>query len=374
MMRIFFLTVILLSSSFGSSLFDSMMKSQSKLLNAYNQTNKIYIDAYKRSIELNIELYKRELTKSWGKSNVILSGKKNSTFYSDNLKSRVNVDFEKGEFEVEIVSKKKPGTAIFQKKIQDLQEAKTTSIDKELIFNDLKIKPKNEESSIIRKIVKANEKVAKTEIKSKKLNNGNSIYTVKKKLKKDYLIVMASKYIDKIIEYSKKYHVNIEYILTIIQIESSFKENSFVPKVPAVGLMQIVPKTGGRDAYYYVTGKDIIPSISYLFKPENNIELGTAYISKIQNYYLDGIKDQEKLYLSTSTAYNTGIGNLRKSLSGAKNKKRQTVDYINGISLDTLYRKLTNKNLFSGETTRYIRKVKKYLVYWNKNISRLIVQ
>ena len=41
--------------------------------------------------------------------------------------------------------------------------------------------------------------------------------------------------------------------------------------------MQLVPTSGGREAYRKAKGQDVAPSRDYLFDPANNVELGTAY-------------------------------------------------------------------------------------------------
>ena len=74
-------------------------------------------------------------------------------------------------------------------------------------------------------------------------------------------------------------------------------ESSFNPKarspIPAFGLMQLVPKSGARDAYNYIYKQDRLLSDTYLYVPANNIELGCAYIAKIRHDYFKNIKDEK---------------------------------------------------------------------------------
>ena len=42
--------------------------------------------------------------------------------------------------------------------------------------------------------------------------------------------------------------------------------------------MQIVPHTAGKDATNHLFGEGKILAPSYLYKPENNISIGAAYL------------------------------------------------------------------------------------------------
>jgi membrane-bound lytic murein transglycosylase C len=133
----------------------------------------------------------------------------------------------------------------------------------------------------------------------------------------------------------------------------------------ALGLMQLVPTTGGKDAYKFLTGKDEIPSNEYLLNSENNIKLGTIYIKIIQEKYLQGLKNKEKLYMATSTSYNAGIGTLRKSF------KKNFIENINKISKDKLYNHLRDKRYFVKEARDYVKKVKDRTIFWKKELKKL---
>ena len=70
--------------------------------------------------------------------------------------------------------------------------------------------------------------------------------------------------------------VSRSLIYAIIKIESSFNPYA-VSSAPAYGMMQLVPTSGGREAYRKARGQDVIPSKEFLFDADNNIELGAAY-------------------------------------------------------------------------------------------------
>ncbi|MFV9997155.1 MAG: transglycosylase SLT domain-containing protein [Arsenophonus endosymbiont of Dermacentor nuttalli] len=77
-------------------------------------------------------------------------------------------------------------------------------------------------------------------------------------------------------------------------MESNFRANT-VSKSNVIGLMQVKASTAGRDAYR-LQGKVGQPTTSQLKDPAINIDVGTAYISFIQDKHLSGIRDPKVLY------------------------------------------------------------------------------
>ena len=90
-------------------------------------------------------------------------------------------------------------------------------------------------------------------------------------------------------------------IAGIIKVESGFKKDALSPK-GAMGLMQIMPKTGRwvAEKINYGYQEDTV-----LNDPEANIKLGTWYLSFLQREFYDN----EVLYLA---AYNGGLGNVKQ--------------------------------------------------------------
>ena len=153
---------------------------------------------------------------------------------------------------------------------------------------------------------------------------------------------------------SQRFDVDVSIILAIIESESSFNPMA-TSHIPAFGLMQLVPKTAGVDAYHHVYGKHKILSPDYLYDIENNLELGTAYIDVLQTRYLRGIDNPDNKLYSMIASYNTGVGNLASTVSGKK-AIRGAIPYINEMQ-PTDYYKFLQKNLPAVETRRYLDKV-----------------
>lgn len=106
------------------------------------------------------------------------------------------------------------------------------------------------------------------------------------------LAQQAQPYMQYIQNASAKYNIPTDLILGVIKAESDFNPNS-VSYAGAMGLMQLMPENCEEDG------------VTNPFDPAQNIEAGTAEISRFLNKYNGDLK----LALA---AYNTGPGNLSK--------------------------------------------------------------
>jgi membrane-bound lytic murein transglycosylase C len=140
-----------------------------------------------------------------------------------------------------------------------------------------------------------------------------------------------------------------------MRTESNF--NPFaVSAAPAYGLMQLVPASGGRAALKRVQGVDQTPTPDYLFDPENNIELGAAYLSVLSDNESHVIANQSSRDYCVIAAYNTGPRNVTRTFAKDRN---EALHNINGLEPSALYDRLRT-NLPSEETRQYVVKVTGY--------------
>ncbi len=136
---------------------------------------------------------------------------------------------------------------------------------------------------------------------------------------------------DEVLTYSKVNGLNPELVFAVINTESKFN-SGVVSYKGAVGLMQIMPKTGE-----FVSSELIGEErVGELTNPKTNIMYGCAYLS-----YL--FKKYEKLNC-VLFAYNAGEGNLQKELQVNPDLN------VNSISIK--------------ETKKYIKRVNKALKYY----------
>jgi membrane-bound lytic murein transglycosylase C len=172
----------------------------------------------------------------------------------------------------------------------------------------------------------------------------------------NYQKVLLANNFDDVKKFSKKFDVDISVILAIIETESSYNPRA-ISRVPAFGLMQLVPKTAGIDAHNYVHGQKKLLSPDYLFDETNNLQLGTAYFKLLKSRYLRKIDDPQSRFYCAVSSYNTGVGNLAKTFTGKKNLSK-AAKVINTMTADEVYQYLL-KNLPAEETRNYLKKIVK---------------
>lgn len=187
------------------------------------------------------------------------------------------------------------------------------------------------------------------------------VVAIEMRLVTDNLSKNAALYKDLVAEFSNRYQVEQPLIYAVIEQESSFNPQA-ASWVPAYGLMQLVPTSGGRHAYRYVYGKDWCPSQAYLFNPRNNIELGTAYLRVLLNQF-SSVGNADCRRLCAIASYNTGAGNVSRAFTGGTSIT-QAAPLINQMDYNTLYNHLTTR-LSHSEARGYVsgvtRRMAKYV-------------
>ena len=215
----------------------------------------------------------------------------------------------------------------------------------------LKAKLSNQEPAPTEKVIDIKEPIIKLDLVE---TAEGSLLKMTIKFVNNYQKVLLANNFDDVKKFSKKYDVAISVILAIIETESSYNPRA-ISRVPAFGLMQLVPKTAGIDAHNYVHGQKKILSPDYLFDETNNLQLGTAYFKLLKSRYLRKIKDPQSRFYCAVSSYNTGVGNLAKTFTGKKNLSK-AAKVINTMTADEVYQYLL-KNLPAEETRNYLKKI-----------------
>ena len=114
-------------------------------------------------------------------------------------------------------------------------------------------------------------------------------------------IVYPKKYEQFVSVYQEKYGVDENLIYAVIKAESNFEETAVSGK-GAIGLMQIMEETATDVARKANIEIDFSNVQEELLKGENNINIGTKYLSILLERY-----QNEELALA---AYNAGIGTI----------------------------------------------------------------
>lgn len=170
----------------------------------------------------------------------------------------------------------------------------------------------------------------------------------------NHLKQRAQKYTSAIAQAAAEYGIEEALILAVIHTESAFNPMAKSP-AKAYGLMQLVPTSGGREAYRYVFAQDHIPLPQELYQENLNIQLGAAYLRSLISHYFGDVKEPESRLYCAIAAYNTGMGNVAKAFVG-ESKLRQAIPLINQYTPEQLYVFLL-KNLPYHETRDYLQKV-----------------
>jgi len=179
--------------------------------------------------------------------------------------------------------------------------------------------------------------------------------TVTIPLRADFLTERARQYRPAIEEEADRRQLPVSLIYAIMETESHFNPRAR-SHIPAFGLMQLVPKSGGLDAYHYVYGEKKLLGPEYFFEPDQNVELGTAYLDLLYRRYLRAITDDQSRLYCTIAAYNTGAGNVARAFTGGTSVSSAAAK-INTLSPEAVYEHLL-ANLPYVETRNYLEKVR----------------
>ncbi|PIE75365.1 MAG: hypothetical protein CSA18_00320 [Deltaproteobacteria bacterium] len=385
--------LILFSVQFVSAFteFEEFKKKQGQEFRGYSDAVAKDFYKYKKELVESFTNYKKKASKVWGKKNAVMPNKKVWVQYRDNMRERNIVDFEKGQAVVEIAvtsdeSKDK------KKLIKKIKKAVETTIiskpDNRSIIEiskkpDRVIEDKKSEPVLKDQVVDENGKIVnkgnveqfasnlikkkKIKVKSIKGSDGKKrlVVSVSFPLVPGHLKKRVARYKDIVLKESGKRSLSPKLVFAIMETESAFNPTAKSP-VPAFGLMQLVPVSGGRDAYKLVHGKDMAPTDKYLYNPANNVELGAAYFYIVYYRYLGRIKNKTSRLWCAIASYNTGVGNLLNTFAGKYSKKRfknrkqwknKAFDKINSMSSEQVYDFL-RKKLPYEETRNYVVKVR----------------
>jgi len=351
---------------------------QLEQFNLFKSQQQISFSDYKAAQEEAYSDYKKKLAKIW--QNPRLSTKKTLVTYSKNRKNRTIVDFDKESIIIEsIASSKKQAeenlktslakmVTIDTKKLQESdplavklskipkpKNLLTSHVDAKPILAPLIFQQKPTQKSVFNYVndsFKKNKIVVK---KSPKIED-KKIYSIHVKLPKNSTIKMSQIYYSDVKKHSLRQNIPLPLVFAIMHTESCFNPRAR-SNIPAFGLMQIVPKSAGRDSYRFLYHQDKLVSGAYLYNSTNNITLGTAYLHLLYYRYLKNIKNPQSRLYCTIAAYNTGAGNVAWAFTKNHNIT-QASKLINKLSAKEVYAKLL-KNLKYEEPKKYLQNVSK---------------
>lgn len=314
----------------------------------FNQYKKQYEQAYKD--------YQQEIAQFWADPE--LSDQTLWVDYDKNMNVKRAVDFDNNEIRISV-----QGDALSNFSPEDAEQ----EIRKAL---GLDIQSAYEKDPVLKQVTGDNAPDDQQSLLglnpdlAKQINNKAKVQRTKGK-KGDVLTIVAplpanamgkraDNYLPLVKQAAKKWSVPASLVMAIMHTESSFNPMAR-SHIPAFGLMQIVPKSAGRDATKLVYGKERLLSGRELYKPAINIEMGAAYLHILDKKYLKGIKDPASRMHCVIAAYNTGAGNVARAFSGTTSVKK-ALPLINRLSAKQVYAHLRS-NLKYQEARNYVKKV-----------------
>ena len=312
----------------------------------------------------------KESGAKWGKrESGTLPSRTRYVKYTENYKNRVVVDYDAGSILIEHLDEDKAkdklrNAAVVALLTPDDPGAVDLFSDKEIALTG---KPYLQEMVVDQSgaVLKSREDVERyadylttNQMKRRTIDaNGvskNVIY-VQMSMVNAHLDKRAVQYAATVRKNSEHTTVSRSLIFAIIKIESSFNPYA-VSSAPAYGMMQLVPTSGGREAYRKAKGEDVSPSKEYLFDAENNIELGSTYLGVLLNDSpLRQIQNPVSREYCAIAAYNTGPSNVFRAFSTLTGKARQAdaLDRINSMQPNEVFDALRTKLPYE-ETRGYI--------------------
>ena len=309
-------------------------------------------------------LLRDEVARRWGEDEVVVPGKRRYVKYTQNYQSRAVVDFDRGLVTVETLDSN-PASLRNAIVTTLLTPDDPRAVD---LYSDRPIElsgtpyleglVRDHQGRLIETQAQAEAfafhlaRRARVERVVRTPEGSQVAHAVEFSMVSDHLEKRAARYEPHVDRFSNHFGVSKSLVFAVIKTESDF--NPFaVSGAPAYGLMQLVPTTGGRDAYRMVNGTDAIPNRDYLFDAENNIELGTAYLNLLDRRYLAAIEDPTSREYCTIAAYNGGAGALLEMFDPDRDR---AVAEINALSPAAVYRALRERHP-RDETRRYLAKV-----------------
>ncbi|OGS99442.1 MAG: hypothetical protein A3F73_05685 [Gallionellales bacterium RIFCSPLOWO2_12_FULL_59_22] len=322
-----------------------------------------------RDFEQLMDILHGNAGKKWGQKEARLPDRTHYVKYTQGYLSRAVVDFDSGEITVETLDEKNPGNSLKDAVVTTLLTPDDPrAVD---LFSDSSIKLTGERDPYLLGLVLDNKgRAIATPEQAERFAAGlvqnaqsRSVATdagskqarfVRFGMVGNFSSKQAEKYRPLVEKYARTYGISPSLVFAIMRTESNF--NPFaVSSAPAYGLMQLVPTSGGRDAYKRAKGVDEIPGKQYLFDAENNIELGTAYLNVLAFNELHEVNDPVSREYCIISAYNTGPSNVLRTFDASK-KRDAAMAAINRMAAPAVYDKL-RAQLPYAETRQYLQKV-----------------
>ncbi|MDH2925921.1 membrane-bound lytic murein transglycosylase MltC [Lonepinella koalarum] len=305
--------------------------------------------------------FSRNIDQIWGVNELLVASRKDYVKYTDSYYTRSHISFEEGQINIETLADlNRLHNAIVHTLLMG-SDAKGIDL---FASGDVPISSRpflvgqvvNNFGQPIRDLNTANNFASyliQNRLKKRKLSNGRAVQFVSIQMIANHVNVRARAYLPFVRKASRQYGIDESLILGIMQTESSFNPYA-ISYANALGLMQVVPHSAGRDVFK-MKGLSGQPSKNYLFDPAKNVDAGVSYLWLLRNEYLAGIENPTSMRYAMISAYNSGAGAVLRVFNPDKD---QAIYQINRMQPEQVYRILTTAHP-SSQARNYLLKVDK---------------
>jgi len=357
------------------------MQAQEQDFDAYRQAIEQGFDDYQAAYEEAFELYKQQISKQWGE--FLEGGPKIWVSYAEDSEIRRVVDFEQGQAQVSLLVDKgtmvdEVSTRLSSAVYKLLNSTQADAFEVDAVAQRLESRL-DESAGMIKKGTPSQQRIFSladlTAVHfdnnpfrkvSNQTNSAPVQWEVTASMTGDKDVISANfvipnsvqdkaeRFAEDVTRAAVKERLPPELILAVIETESSFNPMAR-SHIPAYGLMQIVPRTAGRDATQHLYGESKILAPSYLYEIDKNIRVGSAYLHVLYYRYMRKVTDPVSRLYCAIAAYNTGASNVGYAFTGKKSFSG-AVKTINSMTAEQVYAVLV-KDLPYEETQKYVKKV-----------------
>jgi membrane-bound lytic murein transglycosylase C len=363
--------------------FDSFVRGQDSLFTQFADSITNQYGAFVKQQLADFRKFKEEIDRYW--DDAVYPSNKDYVEYSDSFQSRLHIDFEKGDVRASVLIDDPGAPGSFEaakaKLTGELQRAVTSpgrdkpyeladgagEIGGRALLAGQVVDSRGRVVNAGQAVQYARDVIASAGITADTIISKDNRRRIKLtgdfKLVPDHLKKRAREHLPYASQFAKQYNLDLRLVLAIMHTESYFNPRA-TSRIPAFGLMQVVPGTAGRDAYKKVYGVDKLLGPDYLYDPRNNVELGCAYLNILRFAYLKDIAGDQEAYPCVIASYNGGIGTVCKALTGTKSLSN-IAGSTKGASSDELVQQL-NRKLPYQETRDYLNKVLERMALYNE--------
>ena len=261
-----------------------------------------------------------EIEKKW--QTAVRSTKKVWVSYDESLESRSRVDFENGRIMLEVVVPESDPHPLEKarkavKKLGMEVMAQKDVSNQAILKNQVKtskgrvVYEAEKEDFLVKEVIPKVKPSTQTFIPEDGVKR--RVYTAQIELVPHHIRIRAEKYLPLVDKYATINNLDPRLVLAVIHTESFFNPKA-VSSCKAIGLMQIIPKFAGREAYKRTHGKDVVLAHDYYFDPEKNIEAGCKYFFILKTIYFKDVEGQRKNRYVAVCGYNWGPTIMRRKI------------------------------------------------------------